>query len=160
MEIEKRGSLKNVVIIILVLVIAALVGIYFLVLKEKNHCDVIANTDSKTYYCEKAVSDILLDGVSTSVKEKIMYDDTGEIISTKVITVYKYNDKEKYMEVKETQGGQDAKNNYIFDDDNMIMEVEPKTSNVLKNQAGEAVSIWYKEYIKSFQNEGYTCIKK
>lgn len=163
METEKKGLFKSIVIIVLVVVIIALVGVYFFILKKpKSNCEVCVDVsaDLKSYYCEKVISDTSVEGVTSSVKEKITYDATGEIISTKVIMVYKYTDKDKYTDIKEAQNGQDTENNYNFDDENMILEVEPKVDNILKNEAGQAVAIWYKEYIKSFQNEGYTCIKK
>ena len=156
---EKKDIIKNIIIGILVLIIIAMVCVYFFAMKEEK-CELPSdNVNLNIYYCEKVVENAEVTEVKTYIKEKISYDDTGKVKWTKTILVNKYIDKDKYAYLKEDKTLTDDNNEYRFDDDKLTVEMEPKEETILKDTDGKEIAIWYIEYIKSFEKNGYTCTK-
>ncbi len=143
-------SVKNVIIIVLSLIIVGLIVVYFTVLNKNNSIN-----ETKVYICTKNMETINND--SSSLKQELTYNDIGKIISSKILTIYKYSDKESYKAVKANP--ETTKKIIYHDADNTIEEIL-REEGPLKDEFGNPLSIWIVDQIEVLENDGYTCVIK
>lgn len=145
-KLNLNDSIKYVIkfIIIIGIVIICTIFITSLIMKKKNQ-----NTDLKEIVCVKE---------NAETKEtdyyRVMYDETGELI--KYFKEYEtYFEKDVYDASKKIYTDGD---DYVvrFNDKKQTMTTIYTFDNFQDNE-GKSIHTWYKDFINSLLDQGYTC---
>lgn len=135
------------IIVIITLTIISTVSIGIVIYQFKNYTKL-----PKQYRCETA--ETKTDNISYKqvIIINIDKDQYVENYQSKNVNIF-YN-QEQYDLAKSIENTDTI--TYSYDDDKKTILIDYGT-NIIKDENGEKVNIWYKEYIKNLENSGFTC---
>lgn len=151
---------KNILVGILVLLVVVLLALWIITLRNNNNkVNINGNT---VYYCDRKYSEENDTLNNIIYRQTVNVDETGEVTNTFDNVVYTFKNKEAFKSAKDWESENTNKDsyNYNYDESNLTLTLESKTGNQIKDEKGNVLSVWYKEYLKSFEQNGYTCTKK
>lgn len=149
--------MNNKVLIIigcLLIVVLAGLNIFQYLIKDKK-----VEQINYSYDCTKASE--VNSGSAPGIDHIIMtYDELGVLLSSKYISEYTYENKEKYDGAVKFYK-QYGKNEYEYNDKNLKIKVINKDDNLNKTDSeGNKIDNWIKYFINNYEKQGYTCTKK
>lgn len=153
-------KIKEIIIVVLLLVIIGMVVVYFTILRNDKK-DSNPTASEIVYNCDKTYQEENDTLKNIIYRQTITADATGEITSIVDNVIYTFQNKEAYDSSKDwkRENADEGSYNYKRDDKNLTLTLESKEVSTIKDGNGNPMSVWYKEYVKTFEENGYTCTK-
>ena len=142
-----------IIIISLLLLLGISLLIWYLVIANKTK----EETLESNYVCSRIGINTNTDQLAKVVNEQIIYYDETTTTGFKASTKYTYKTKELYENTK--KWNQQASYNYIYNDDTLTTTITDKEIKKITNEKNEVINIAVNDYIKSLEENGYTCTK-